>query len=86
MDQDSREKRFWNNYLALLVEHEIKPSMYPWQVRHCECFIRANEEIMVTGFDLFLPRFNFRLERPYNALERNTIKSKSIFIVKPSID
>ena len=44
MDRDSREKRFWNNYLALLVDHDVKSSMYPWYVRHCEHFIRANEE------------------------------------------
>ena len=44
MDRDSREKHFWNNYLALLVDHGIKPSFHPWYVRHCECFIRANEE------------------------------------------
>jgi hypothetical protein len=44
MDRNSREKRFRNNYLALLGDHAIKPSFRPWQVRHCECFIRANEE------------------------------------------
>lgn len=38
--KDEREKRFWNNYLALLSEHEINPSVYEWYVRHCERFIR----------------------------------------------
>ena len=38
--KDEREKRFWNNYLALLEEHQVKPSVYEWYVRHCERFIR----------------------------------------------
>ncbi|GAB1263117.1 phage integrase N-terminal SAM-like domain-containing protein [Aurantivibrio plasticivorans] len=37
--QDVREKRFWNNYLATLKEHQIKNSAYRWYVRYCERFI-----------------------------------------------
>jgi len=42
MDKDSREKRFWNNYLVVLTEHQIKSSSFTWYVRHCETFIRRN--------------------------------------------
>ena len=39
-----REKFFWNNYLTVLTEDQIKPSLHTWYVRHCESFIRGNED------------------------------------------
>lgn len=42
--QDEREKHFWNNYLALLSEHNIDSHLYHWYVKHCEHFIRAYTE------------------------------------------
>lgn len=45
MDKESRENHFWNNYLAVLAECEIKSSLFTWYVRHCEAFIRENKEI-----------------------------------------
>ena len=45
MDKESRENRFWNNYLAVLIERQIKSSLYTWYVRHCEAFIGVNREI-----------------------------------------
>ena len=45
MDKESREKHFWNNYLVVLAEHEIKTSLYTWYVRHCETFISKNRDI-----------------------------------------
>ena len=44
MDKESRENRFWNNYLVILTEHQIKSSLYTWYVRHCETFIRRNKD------------------------------------------
>jgi integron integrase len=41
---DESKKRFWNNYIALLEEHNITPSLYRWYVRHCERFIRCYTE------------------------------------------
>ncbi len=38
---DEREKRFWNNYLSLLTQHQIEPEKFEWSVRHCENYIRA---------------------------------------------
>jgi integron integrase len=43
IDLETREKYFWNNYLAVLSEDQIKPSLHTWYVRHCESFIRGNE-------------------------------------------
>ena len=43
-DTDDREKRFWNNYLAILSEFKIKPVLFTWYVRHCELFIRSNKD------------------------------------------
>ena len=45
MHLKDREKRFWDNYLIVLSEHHIKSSLYTWYVRHCETFIRKNEDI-----------------------------------------
>jgi len=39
------EKRFWNNYIALLEEHNVKPTTYRWYIQHCEQFIRCYTEI-----------------------------------------
>ena len=44
MDQSDREKLFWNNYLAVLAEHSIKPELFSWYTRHCEAFIRKYKE------------------------------------------
>jgi integron integrase len=44
MNDTEKEKRFWNNYIAQLEAHQIKPSLYPWYVRHCETFIRKNPD------------------------------------------
>jgi len=43
--RDESEKRFWNNYLALLAEHQIKSDTYSGYVQHCEQFIRTYTEI-----------------------------------------
>ena len=40
----NHEKFFWNNCLAVLSENRIKPSLPTWYVRHCEGFIRGNED------------------------------------------
>jgi integron integrase len=42
---DDNEKRFWNNYIALLTEYDIKPDLFQWYVKHCEKFIRCYTEI-----------------------------------------
>jgi len=42
---DEREKRFWNRYIALLEEYEVKPTTYRWYIQHCEQFIRCYTEI-----------------------------------------
>lgn len=42
---EDNEKRFWNNYIALLADYEIKPDLYQWYVKHCERFIRCYTEI-----------------------------------------
>jgi len=42
---EKSEKRFWNNYIALLAEHEVKPTTYRWYIQHCEQFIRCYTEI-----------------------------------------
>jgi hypothetical protein len=42
---DNSKKRFWNKYIALLEEHEVKPTTYRWYVQHCEQFIRCYTEI-----------------------------------------
>ena len=42
---DDNEKRFWNNYIALLAEYDIQPELYQWDVKHCEKFIRCYTEI-----------------------------------------
>jgi len=42
---DSSEKRFWNNYIALLEEYKVKPTTYRWYIQHCEQFIRCYTEI-----------------------------------------
>jgi len=44
MDRESREKHFWNNYLVILAERQIKPSLFTWYVAHCETFIRKNRD------------------------------------------
>ncbi len=44
MHIDDRKKHFWNNYLAVLTGHHIKPVSYTWYVLHCETFIRGNKE------------------------------------------
>lgn len=41
---NDNEKRFWNKYIALLEEHEVKPTTYRWYVQHCEQFIRYYTE------------------------------------------
>jgi len=43
--KDERENRFWNNYIALLDEHKVKPSIFRWYIQHCEQFIRCYTEI-----------------------------------------
>ena len=45
MDKESRENHFWNNYLAVLSERQIKSSLFTWYVRHCESFIGENRHI-----------------------------------------
>ena len=45
MDRENRKNYPWNNYLAILAEHQIKSSLYIWYIRHCEIFIRGNEDI-----------------------------------------
>jgi len=42
---DDNEKRFWNKYIALLEEYEVKPTTYRWYIQHCEKFIRCYTEI-----------------------------------------
>tara|TARA_R110002167_G_scaffold272029_1_gene478538 strand:+ start:137 stop:1507 length:1371 start_codon:yes stop_codon:yes gene_type:complete len=42
---EENENRFWNNYIAILAEYEIKPDLYQWYVKHCERFIRSYTEI-----------------------------------------
>ncbi len=44
MHINDREKHFWNNYLVILTEHQIKPDLHTWYVRHCESFVRGNKE------------------------------------------
>jgi len=44
MDKSEQKKYFWNNYLTLLSESGVKPALLTWYVRHCETFIRQNEE------------------------------------------
>ena len=44
INMENREKHFWNNYLSTLSEDQIKPSLHTWYVRHCESFIRGNED------------------------------------------
>ncbi len=47
IELNDREKQLWNNYLVFLTEHQIKPDLYTWYVRHCESFIRGNKETRV---------------------------------------
>ncbi len=47
IELNDREKHFWNNYLVILTEHQIKPDLHTWYVRHCESFIRGNKETRV---------------------------------------
>ena len=42
---DEQEKRFWNRYIALLEEYEVKSTTYRWYIQHCEQFIRHYTEI-----------------------------------------
>ena len=42
---EENENRFWNKYIAILAEYEIKPELYQWYVKHCERFIRCYTEI-----------------------------------------
>ncbi len=42
--KDESEKRFWNNYIALLNEHGINPDSHRWYIKHCERFIRCYTE------------------------------------------
>ena len=44
MSNDDREKRFWDNYLVVLSDNNIKPALFPWYARHCETFIRRYKE------------------------------------------
>lgn len=43
--REEREKRFWNNYIALLNERKVPTSKFQWYVRHCERFIQSYTEI-----------------------------------------
>ncbi|MCP4432435.1 MAG: hypothetical protein GY806_15770, partial [Gammaproteobacteria bacterium] len=43
-NMENREKHLWNNYLSVLSENQIKPALHTWFVRHCESFIRGNED------------------------------------------
>ena len=43
-NQKSNEKHFWNNYLSVLSGDQVKPALHTWYVRHCESFIRGNED------------------------------------------
>lgn len=45
MDTSDREKLFWNNYLTVLSEDQIKPPLHTWYVLHCESFIRRIKAI-----------------------------------------
>jgi len=44
MEKANQEKYFWNNYLTILSENEVKPDFSTWYVRHCEAFIRRYKE------------------------------------------
>ena len=44
MSNDDREKRFWDSYLVVLSENNIKPALFTWYARHCETFIRCYKE------------------------------------------
>jgi uncharacterized protein YfaT (DUF1175 family) len=44
MNSSDSEKRFWNNYLDLLSQYQIKSDFFTWYVRHCETFIRTIPE------------------------------------------
>jgi len=43
-DLKNNEKHFWNNYLSVLSEGQIKPTLHTWYVRHCETFVRRNKD------------------------------------------
>jgi len=49
---NENEKRFWNKYIALLKEHEVKPTTYRWYVQHCEQFIRSYKDIRLKSHTL----------------------------------
>jgi len=38
MSKEEREKRFWDNYLVVLSDNNIKPALFPWYARHCDSF------------------------------------------------
>ncbi|MFV1874032.1 MAG: integron integrase [Oleiphilus sp.] len=42
---EDSEKRFWNNYIAVLEEHKVRTESYTWYVKRCEDFIRSYTEI-----------------------------------------
>ena len=42
---DELKKQFWNNYLAILSENQVKPSSHRWYICHCEHFINSNRRI-----------------------------------------
>jgi hypothetical protein len=44
MDRESLGNRFWNNYLAVLVDHGTKDSHHTLYVGYCEAFIRENRD------------------------------------------
>ncbi len=44
MSKEDHEKRFWDNYLVVLSDNNIKPALLPWYARHCEAFIRCYKE------------------------------------------
>ena len=47
MDTSDREKHFWNNYLTVLSEDQVRPSLHTWYVLHCETFIRRNKATLL---------------------------------------
>ncbi len=44
MSKDDREKRFWDNYLVVLSNNNIKPALFTWQAHYCMTFIRCYKE------------------------------------------
>lgn len=77
---DEREKRFWNNYLAILAEHHIQSEKYEWYTRHCEQFIRYYKDTRLKQHtkESVTDYFSILINNPERHFARNIQSIKAI--------